>query len=151
MQADLSGEEGERASKQASMPSCQRTPNERSVDLHTFDKKREREQRKGPSYSTAQVPRDWWGGRGGGGKERCVRARTRSGLGRGRAVAKCNAAGGAAATQRHKKFVKLREEGERYCTRMRRKECLTDGMEFHHAKERRTQGYLRSREEHHGG
>ena len=72
-------------------------------------------------------------------------------LGRGRglasaaAVAKCNAAGGAAATQRHKKSVKLREEGERYCTRMRQKECLTDGMEFHHAKERRTIIFIEDR------
>ena len=90
MQADLSGAaEGggeRRPSKQASMPSCQRTPNERSVDLHTFDKKREGG-RRGRDPVTQQLKSQGTGGE----EERGV-------LGRGRglasAVVKCNAAGG---------------------------------------------------------
>ena len=79
---------GGRASKQACQVANGRQTNAPLTYIHST-KKREREQRKGPSYSTAQVPRDWWGGRGGGGKERCVRVRTRSGLGRGRRQMQC--------------------------------------------------------------
>ena len=67
------------------MPSCQRTPNERSVDLHTFDKKERG--RRGRDPVTQQLKSQGTGGE----EERGV-------LGRGRglasAVVKCNAAGG---------------------------------------------------------
>ena len=44
------------------------------------------------------------------------------------------AAGTTATQQGHKKSVKLRERGGRVLHANEAKECLTDGMEFHHAK-----------------
>ena len=72
------------------MPSCQRTPNERSVDLHTFDKKERG--RRGRDPVTQQLKSQ---GTGGAEEEE---EDERGVLGRGRglasAVVKCNAAGG---------------------------------------------------------
>ena len=85
---DLSGEEGERASKQACQVANGRQTNAPLTYIHST--KREREEWKGPSYSTAQVPRDWWAG-GRGEEKRGVLAR---GRGLASAVVKCNAAGG---------------------------------------------------------
>ena len=116
---------------QASMPSCQRTPNAHSlarvVDLHTFDKKREggKEGGRDPLTQLLKSP---------GRSRRTGRRSSSCGCGR----PSSNAMRPTAAVAGHKKSVKRRKSSSSSSTRMRRNARLTAGMEFHHAKGRRT-------------
>ena len=103
MQAEQSRVERRREeAKQACQVANERRANARAVDLHTFDKKR-----KGPTYSTAQVPGEAEAEAGGQGRRRGGLAVTVA-----EAVVKCNAAGGAAAAIGHKKSIKRRKSSE---------------------------------------